>query len=166
MSTTPRKRTIIYVEDNAGDALLLEETLAECHPDAQLVVIENGAKALHYFEVKAKVRDIPPPHCILLDTHVPIVTGLQLIAFLRGAEVYNGTPVYVFASEKEYAAINATSLVSVESFLKKPESWEGFMALGDLLMKSADAISEGTKASPSDSNPEAHAKGNLRLHSE
>ncbi len=110
------------------------------------------------------VRDIPPPHCILLDTHVPIVTGLQLISFLRGAEVYNDTAVYVFASEKEYAAINATSLVSAESFLKKPDNWEGFMALGDLLMKSADAKANDTEASSTDSKPEAHAQGKLRLH--
>ncbi|MBA2481015.1 MAG: response regulator [Planctomycetes bacterium] len=164
MKPTPEKLTIIFVEDKAGDALLLEEVLAERHPDAVLVVIDNGAKALHYFEVKAKVRDVPPPHCILLDTDVPIVTGLQLIDFLRGAEAYNDTAVYVFASEQEYVSINAVTKVSSESFLKKPTDWEGFAALSDLLMKSADAKSNDTQASTSDSKPEAHAKGELRLH--
>ena len=167
MHKSPRdsKPTIIYVEDNHGDALLLQEALLERKHDASLVVIENGAKALHYFEIKAKVRDIPPPHCILLDTHVPIVTGIQLISFIRGTEGYNDTPVYVFATEKEYGAIRSTIVVSKESFLIKPGRWEGFLELADLLMKSAEAKADDVKASPTDDKPEVHAEGALRLHS-
>ncbi len=159
-----KKPTIIYVEDNHGDALLLQEALAERHHDVSLVVIDHGAKALHYFEVKAKVKDIPPPHCILLDTHVPIVTGVQLITFIRGAACYNDTPVYVFASESDYSLLRASISVSKESFLIKPSTWEGFLELADLLMASAEAKANDTKASPTDAKPEVHAVGDLRLH--
>ncbi len=164
MTTPPAKPTIIYVEDNHGDAMLLQEALTERHHDVALATIDNGSKALHYFEVKAKVRDVPPPHCILLDTHLPIVTGLQLIEFIRGSEAYHDTPVYVFASEKEYAALKKATVVSGESFLIKPTDWEGFLALADLLMKSAEAKEGDLKASPTDEKPEVHAEGDLRLH--
>jgi CheY-like chemotaxis protein len=156
--------TIIYVEDNHGDALLLREALLERKHQVNLVIIENGAKALHYFEIKAKVRDIPPPHCILLDTHLPIVTGLQLISFIRGTAGYNDTPVYIFASESDYAALRATIVVSKESFLIKPNTWERFLDLADLLMKSAEAKADNVVASALDSKPEVHAEGALRLH--
>ncbi|MBA2481016.1 MAG: response regulator [Planctomycetes bacterium] len=159
------KPTIIYVEDNHGDALLLQEALTERHhDDIALVVIDHGAKAMHYFEVKAKVKDIPPPHCILLDTHVPIVTGIQLITFIRSSPSYTGTPVYVFASESDYRLLRASTEVSKESFLIKPSAWEGFLDLADLLMASASAKADDTKASPADSQPEVHATGTLRLH--
>jgi CheY-like chemotaxis protein len=156
--------TVIYVEDNHGDALLLQEALSERGHDVNLVIIDKGDKALHYFQVKAKIRDIPPPHCILLDTNLPIVTGLQLIEFIRGADGYNDTPVYIFASEREYVSLKAAIVVSSESFLIKPLTWEGFLELADLLMRSAKAKDEDTKASPTDSKPEVHAEGELRLH--
>jgi hypothetical protein len=66
--------------------------------------------------------------------------------------------------EKEYTAINSTSLVSAENFLKKLDNWEGFMELGDSLMKCADASFNQTEASSSDFMQEVHAQGKLRHH--
>jgi CheY-like chemotaxis protein len=158
------KPTIIYVEDNAGDALLLREALHERLHDVHLVVIEQGDQALHYFQVKARIRDIPPPHCILLDSHLPIITGVELVEFIRGAEGYNDTPVYIFASESDYGKLRKAITISNESFLIKPIAWEGFLALADLLMKSAKAKDENTVADAGDAKPEVHAEGALRLH--
>ena len=154
--------TLVYVEDNAGDALLLQEALRESEHAVQLFVIADGSKALHYFEVKESARDLPPPHCILLDAHLPLVTGDQLLRFIRGSEVYRDTPVYIFSAETEYKDLLQANLVSKESFLTKPDSWDGFLQLASLLMHSATAKQNSTPADPTDSKPEAHAEGALR----
>ena len=52
--------TIVYVEDNDGDTLLLEEALRARGHKAQLLVIEKGDSALHYFQVKETAKDVPP----------------------------------------------------------------------------------------------------------
>lgn len=156
--------TIVYVEDNAGDAVLLEEALRERGHACQLVVIEEGNKALHYFQMKATARDLPPPHCILLDTYLPAVTGGELLRFLRGSEVYDDTPIYIFSAEREYEELIATNVVSKESFLTKAFNWDGLLQLADLLMGSATAKQDQTPADPTDSNPEVHAEGVLRRH--
>ncbi len=139
MADTTNKNipTIVYVEDNSGDAVLLEEALRERGHAVELLVIEKGDKALRYFQIKDSARDLPPPHCILLDSHLPIVTGAQLITFVRGSSLFDQTPVYIFASEDEYREIIGAVPVSRESFLTKPNSWEHFLALADLLMDSA-----------------------------
>ena len=164
MTDTTKKHlpTIVYVEDNAGDAVLLEEALREGGHSAQLLVIEKGDKALHYFKVKESARDLPPPHCILLDAHLPIVTGSQLLRFIRGSRVYDDTPVYIFAAETEYKDILSTDVVSKESFLTKSSTWDGFMELASLLMRSANAKQDHTVASREDEKPEVHAEGALR----
>jgi CheY-like chemotaxis protein len=154
--------TIVYVEDNAGDALLLEEALRESGHDTQLLIIEKGDKALRYFEIKASARDLPPPHCILLDAHLPIVTGAQLLRFIRGTRVYDDTPVYIFSAETTYKDVLDAGIVSRESFLTKPGTWQGFVELAHLLMSSATAKQDGTVASATDSKPETHAEGALR----
>jgi len=156
--------TIVYVEDNAGDAILLEEALRERNHAAQLVVIDQGDKALHYFKMKETARDLPPPHCILLDAHLPLVTGGQLLRFLRASRVYDDTPVYLFAPERDYADIRQTGLVSKESFITKATNWDGMLQLADLLMSSAHAKDQQTPASATDSRPEVHAEGVLRRH--
>ncbi len=154
--------TIVYVEDNVGDAVLLEEALRERGHSAQLVVIDHGDKALHYFKMKETARDLPPPHCILLDAHLPIVSGAQLLRFLRHSDVYNDTPIYIFAAESDYGEIRQAGLVSKESFLTKASNFDGMLELADLLMRSATAKENQTPANATDSRPEVHAEGALR----
>lgn len=154
--------TIVYVEDHAGDALLLEEALRSRGHATQLLVIEDGAKALHYFAVKASARDLPPPHCILLDAYLPAVTGAELLRFVRGLRIYDDTPVYIFSAEKDYRDLIEAGVVSKESFITKANSWDAFLQLADLLMRSATAKQDDMPASPIDSKPEVHAEGVLR----
>lgn len=154
--------TVVYVEDNTGDAILLQEALRESGLAVQLMVIPDGSQALHYFQIKASAVDLPPPHCILLDAHLPLVTGAQLLRFIRGSAVYADTPVYIFAAETEYKDLLQAGIVSKESFITKSDSWDGFLQLANLLMKSATAKKDGLRASTIDSKPEAHAEGTLR----
>ena len=154
--------TIVYVEDNDGDALLLEEALREGGHAVQLLVITHGAKALHYFRVKAEARDVPPPHCILLDPYLPTVTGGQLLRFIRGARIFDDTPVYLFAAAQEYQDLLRARLVSPESFLTKADTWIHFQELATLLMRSAGAKYDHRDANPGDDRPEVPAEGALR----
>jgi CheY-like chemotaxis protein len=154
--------TIVYVEDNAGDAILLEEALRERGHAVQLMVIETGDKALHYFTIKESEGHLPPPHCILLDDRLPSVTGAQLLRFIRGSRVYDDTPVYIFAAEKEYQDLLGANMVSKESFISKSSCWDEFIQLADLLMRSAEAKQDDLPASSLDSKPEVHAQGALR----
>jgi CheY-like chemotaxis protein len=164
MNTTPNAHipTIVYVEDNAGDAVLLQEALGVCGHPTVLTVIDEGAKALRYFQVKARAQDVPPPHCVLLDSHLAIVTGVELLHFLRSCPQFNDTPVYIFATKAEYLAVLKDTVVSDESFLAKPATWKGFLELADLLMRSATAKQEELPANATDQLPEVHPEGALR----
>jgi two-component system, response regulator len=134
---TAAKPVIVYVEDNSGDALLLREAFVDRGHEVELLIIEHGEKALHYFGIKARARDLPPPHCILLDDHLPMVTGIQLISFLRRHDAFERTPVFIFASPKEYVAETNAVDISPDSFLKKPSEWDQFCDLADTLMRGA-----------------------------
>jgi DNA-binding response OmpR family regulator len=130
--------TIVYVEDNDGDTLLLEEALRARGHKAQLLVIEKGDSALHYFQVKETAKDVPPPHCILLDNHLPVVSGMALLTFIRSAPIFDKTPVYIFANVSLYTDAVTSGLISRDSFLVKPASWAGFLKLADHVMRSAE----------------------------
>ena len=94
-----------------------------------------------------------------------LVASRQLLGstrFIRGSRVYDDTPVYIFSAENEYQDLVQAKMVSKESFITKSNTWEGFLALADLLMRSAKAKHENTPAASTDSKPEAHAEGALR----
>jgi CheY-like chemotaxis protein len=142
-TTDGRLPTIVYVEDNSGDAVLLEEALRERGYAVELLIIATGEKALHYFEIKNTTRDVPPPHCVLLDMYLPTVNGAQLIAFIRASDAFKLIPVYLFASERECKKVAGLPTLSPNSFLTKPTTWAQFLILADLLMSSSSQVPDG-----------------------
>ncbi|MFC9020555.1 fused response regulator/phosphatase, partial [Streptomyces albidoflavus] len=56
---------LLLVEDDPGDALLLEETLADSDLDAELVSVRTLAEAQSYLAGCDRLV------CVLLDLHLP-----------------------------------------------------------------------------------------------
>ncbi|MEU2248411.1 SpoIIE family protein phosphatase [Streptomyces sp. NPDC019224] len=65
--------TILLVEDDAGDALLVEEMLADGELDSALTWCKTLSEALAY------LRSQRTPVCVLLDLHLPDVHGLRAV---------------------------------------------------------------------------------------
>jgi CheY-like chemotaxis protein len=66
---------VLYIEDNRINALLFEEVL-RMEPDTELRIAEDGAQAL------ATVADWLPD-LLVIDAHLPDVTGIDLLPRLR-----------------------------------------------------------------------------------
>ncbi|MFJ6465482.1 PP2C family protein-serine/threonine phosphatase [Streptomyces sp. NPDC091387] len=64
---------ILLVEDDAGDALLVEEMLADGELDSALTWCKTLTEALAY------LRAHQTPVCVLLDLHLPDVHGLSAV---------------------------------------------------------------------------------------
>ncbi len=65
--------TILLVEDDAGDALLVEEMLTDSELDSALTWRKTLAEA------RAFLRTCTTPVCVLLDLHLPDVHGLDAV---------------------------------------------------------------------------------------
>ena len=61
--------TILLVEDDAGDVLLVEELLADSGVEATLAAVHSLAEATDLLSQGLA------PGCVLLDLHLPDVTG-------------------------------------------------------------------------------------------
>lgn len=64
---------ILLVEDDAGDALLVEEMLADSEVDSTLTWCKTLAEARRF------LRTSNTPVCVLLDLHLPDVHGLDAV---------------------------------------------------------------------------------------
>jgi serine phosphatase RsbU (regulator of sigma subunit) len=72
----PRQLSLLLIEDDRGDALLVEELIADANADVQLVWAESMARAEQELEVAR-------PDCVLLDLHLPDANGIAALAQLR-----------------------------------------------------------------------------------
>ncbi len=64
---------VLLVEDDAGDALLVEELLADTGLPISLQWVQTFAETL------ALLRTQRPPDCILLDLHLPDASGISAV---------------------------------------------------------------------------------------
>jgi serine phosphatase RsbU (regulator of sigma subunit) len=86
LSTKTKSIAVLLVEDDRGDALLVEELIADADVDADMVWAQSMADAER--EIAAA-----RPDCILLDLHLPDASGID--ALRRFAEVDASIPIVV-----------------------------------------------------------------------
>ncbi|MFD5871204.1 PP2C family protein-serine/threonine phosphatase [Streptomyces sp. NPDC060322] len=70
---------LLLVEDDSGDALLVEEMLTDSELDAPLTWCKTLAEARRF------LLDCRSPVCVLLDLHLPDVNGLDAVRQLVGS---------------------------------------------------------------------------------
>ncbi|WP_459546588.1 PP2C family protein-serine/threonine phosphatase [Nocardia sp. X0981] len=71
-----REPFVLLVEDDPGDALLVEELVADAEPGMRLGWVRTLAEACD--RLRADI-----PDCVLLDLHLPDAQGLQALAGIR-----------------------------------------------------------------------------------
>lgn len=95
---------VLVVEDNPGDAKLVEITLGKVSTQTNLTVVENAADAMRF--LRNKDPDHRPPDLVLLDLGLPDRDGHELLAEMRTDAALAGIPVAILsasAAEKDMA---------------------------------------------------------------
>jgi len=108
---------VLLVEDNAGDALLTSQTLAEAPMPVKLHIARDGAQALQMLSVEQLKPDV-----VILDLSLPEVDGLRLMERYHSGDV----PIVVFSSStKESDKLLAKALGGSE-YIVKPTDLKAF----------------------------------------
>lgn len=99
----PRIRVLI-VEDDMVDRMACRRAFA-ADPDCafELIEADSGQQGLQL------ARGAPPPDCILLDYHLPDVTGLEFLARLGGGGAAAASPVMMLTGA-DSAAVAAEAM--------------------------------------------------------
>ena len=69
--------TILLVEDNPADVLLIREALEEHSIRADIYVLSDGEKAVRFVENES--RELAPPDLVILDLNLPRKTGREVL---------------------------------------------------------------------------------------
>jgi CheY-like chemotaxis protein len=111
-----RLRHIFLIEDNAGDVLLIRQTLDGLGIPIQVHVARDGDQAL-FMLAEGHFQ----PDLILLDLNLPRVSGSWFLARSRPK-----VPVVVFSSSSNPADIRESVELGVKEFVQKPSDLQQY----------------------------------------
>src|ERR1700688_2141411 len=108
---------ILLVEDNAGDAVLIRQVLADAALAVNLHIARDGEQALTLLS-DAHFR----PALIILDLNIPRIVGAALLDRWKSQDI----PVVVFSSSINEAERARVLELGALEFVQKPTDIEAF----------------------------------------
>ncbi len=83
--------TILLVEDDDIDAMMLERSINSLRPDIKIVRAVNGREAI---DLLSTVR----PRIIVMDIRMPLMDGREALAHLKHDEQYQQIPIVMMTT--------------------------------------------------------------------
>lgn len=120
---------ILIVEDNPTDAELTLRALAHLNVANRVTVVEGGEEALDYLLGRGRHTNRPnglTPRVVLLDLKLPKVSGLEVLAQIRGDDHTRHLPVVVVTSSREDPDVREAYRLGANSYVVKPVEFEAF----------------------------------------
>jgi len=110
-------RRIIIVEDNPADAKTLRVALSRRDAEIETVLLEDGARAIEYFSGPMINGD---KDLVLLDLNLPIVSGFEVLEFLKSDAQLKKLPVVVLSGSSTQHEIERCYAAGANSYFCKP----------------------------------------------
>lgn len=115
-------KTLLLVEDNPDDEVLVMRAMRKSNVPANIIVAHDGVEALEVLGVDPPTSDgsMPLPTVVFLDLKMPRMGGLEVLRRLRNNERTRLLPVVVFTSSNEEGDIAESYRLGAASYLRKP----------------------------------------------
>jgi two-component system response regulator len=123
-------KTILLVEDNSDDEMLMLRALQKNHIANDVIVARDGVEALDYLFGKGQYdgRDVgDTPQLMLLDLKLPKIDGLEVLQEMRNDERTRYIPVVILTSSSEQQDIVRSYDLGANSFVQKPVDFHAFI---------------------------------------
>lgn len=140
MRTTTRP-TILVVEDNPGDLILIQKAFDSLPVRCHVSVVENGGQAMAYLRREGDYAGATRPNLVLLDLNVCRKDGREVLAEMKGHPVLCTIPVVVFTTSNLRSDIDYCYQLGANAFVTKPselqEFTESIRSLADFWLRRA-----------------------------
>ncbi len=124
-----KNKVILLVEDNPDDVKLTLRALKKSNILNEVVVAEDGVKALDYLFGTGEYsgRDISiTPQVILLDLNMPRLDGLEVLQKIRADERTKLLPVVILTTSSEDKDRIESYKLGANSYVRKPVDFNEF----------------------------------------
>ena len=124
--------TILLVEDNEDDILLLERALRNARLANPLKVVKDGEEAIKYLSGDSAYADRtrhPFPFLILLDLRLPRLSGFEVLAWIRDQPDFGELIIVVLTNSDHVPDVSKARDLGANSYLVKPVGFEALVEM-------------------------------------
>jgi chemotaxis family two-component system response regulator Rcp1 len=122
---------ILLVEDNPGDVLLFREALRGRDLAYELIVAEDGEKALTILEKVGGADPSCRPDLVVLDVNIPRQSGQEVLRRVRGNPALAATPVVVLTSSASPVDKARATGSGADLYIQKSSSLDQILDFGE-----------------------------------
>ena len=128
-----RVAEILLVEDNDDDVFLTREAFEAASLRVSLHHVNNGEKCMRFLRKQGEYAVAPSPDLILLDMHMPVMDGYEVMTEIVKDDKLRHLPVVVLTTSYEAADIQKMYGLRCNSYITKPVDFDSFVkAIGQL----------------------------------
>ena len=124
-----KDKTILLVEDNAQDEMLVLRTLRKINLVNEVTVARDGQQALDYLFGAGEFAHragMELPAVVLLDIGLPRLSGLQVLERVRAEPCTRLLPVVILTSSDEEKDLMMSYQNGANSYVRKPLDFAEF----------------------------------------
>jgi PAS domain S-box-containing protein len=130
--STYHRRRVHYVEDNETNVEVMRGILAQ-RPQVELSVSLTGLDGL------ANIRTLRPD-VILLDMHLPDISGMELLRHLRSESATASIPVVVVSADALQSQVDEALQLGAARYLTKPVNVSDLLSILDDILTETDTV--------------------------
>lgn len=115
--------TILLAEDSEDDVFFFTRAFRGITGPCSLRVVGNGVRAVDYLSGNdpfANRQECPLPSFVLLDIKLPLLSGLEVLEWVRNDPMLKDLPVAMFTHCNQMAEINRAQALGADAYFVKP----------------------------------------------
>ena len=121
------------MEDDSADVYLISEAINTANTNVALEVVNDGEKAIRFFEKIDSDDTLTCPALVILDINLPKKHGGQVLQQMRNSRRCASALVLVVTSSDSARDRETMAKLGANGYFRKPSDYEHFMLLGGLV---------------------------------
>lgn len=118
--------SVLLVEDDPGDVLLIREAFAEQKVGNVLSTVSDGVEAMKYLRGEGEYAGRERPDLVLLDLNLPRKSGAEVLAEIKGDPDLALIPVVVLTTSESEEDVMSSYRMHANAYITKPVDFERF----------------------------------------
>jgi len=126
------KLTLLLIDDDYVDRILLKEALSVVKSSLDFVELEDGSNVIEVIK-----RD--KPSATLLDIRMPIIDGFDVLNLIRNDNELAQHPVWMLSTSSEETDIKMAKRLGANGYYSKPDSMDEYSKLATRILEEVAA---------------------------
>jgi CheY-like chemotaxis protein len=118
--------SVLLVEDDPGDVLLIREAFSEQKVGNVLSVVSDGVEAMKFVRGEGEYAGRERPDLVLLDLNLPRKSGAEVLAEIKSDPELATIPVIVLTTSSSQEDIMGSYRMHANAYITKPVDFERF----------------------------------------